>query len=386
VRAQPEQRWRAVVHQVWQRVDALTDAYLVAAAGLLPYATGSAAEVQARRRAHDAYEHMLRQLLELPLPTELADNPRRVAVAWARDGRPLDVLMQLTHLDHKMIWDALLRAGTEQDLAMLAVNADRVWSVVHGYALAAQAAYTEESALIARAQLDRQHQIVGQLMASRSPGQRTVAAAAAALDVGVDEVFAVVAVPPERRAALLELTGRLRASGVRVFTSDTAPQLVAVLALPPGRPGLPAGFDQLACAVAPPARGLAEVPLRAELARRAAQCLGGADGPRGLRELWPALVAQDVAGWAGQLRAEVLGPLDRRADVEAARVLDTVRAYLSTGSVSGTAAGLYCHRNTVVNRLRAFRELTGLDLSVPEHSAAVVVALALDCADGAAPG
>ncbi|WP_239646404.1 helix-turn-helix domain-containing protein [Nocardiopsis prasina] len=42
-------------------------------------------------------------------------------------------------------------------------------------------------------------------------------------------------------------------------------------------------------------------------------------------------------------------------------------------SVKKRAASLYCHRNTVVNRRQAFREATGLDLTVRREGALALV-------------
>lgn len=45
------------------------------------------------------------------------------------------------------------------------------------------------------------------------------------------------------------------------------------------------------------------------------------------------------------------------------RLLETLDAYLdSSFSVAVTAAQLYCHRNTVTNRLRRLEEVTGRQL------------------------
>ena len=55
-------------------------------------------------------------------------------------------------------------------------------------------------------------------------------------------------------------------------------------------------------------------------------------------------------------------------------VEEAVRSYLRTGNIAETARELFCHRNTVTNRLRRFHELTGIDLTVPEQAARAVVA------------
>jgi PucR-like helix-turn-helix protein len=61
---------------------------------------------------------------------------------------------------------------------------------------------------------------------------------------------------------------------------------------------------------------------------------------------------------------------------ERARLLETVQAHLSgDGSPTTTARTLYRHRNTVLNHLRRFTELTGLDLAKPSDVATAVLSL-----------
>jgi DNA-binding PucR family transcriptional regulator len=59
--------------------------------------------------------------------------------------------------------------------------------------------------------------------------------------------------------------------------------------------------------------------------------------------------------------------LDLDAD-ECALLRETLRTWLDTGgSGSQTAAKLYCHRNTVLNRLRRLEALTGRSVNRADH-------------------
>ncbi|WP_234048278.1 PucR family transcriptional regulator [Streptomyces liliifuscus] len=77
------------------------------------------------------------------------------------------------------------------------------------------------------------------------------------------------------------------------------------------------------------------------------------------------------------LAADVLGGLHTGVPpAEADRLLETVQVHLSgSGSITDTAAALYCHRNTIQQRLNRFAELTGRDPRRPEDAALVVLAL-----------
>ena len=89
-------------------------------------------------------------------------------------------------------------------------------------------------------------------------------------------------------------------------------------------------------------------------------------------------------GWPSSKCSDV--GLDLLADLEAGlsgcrggereRLKETVQHYLDTGSITATAQQLFCHRNTILNRISRFQDLTGVDLAVPAQTARLVVAWA----------
>ena len=78
-----------------------------------------------------------------------------------------------------------------------------------------------------------------------------------------------------------------------------------------------------------------------------------------------------------QLHRRYVGPLTGSAAGES--LLDTVRTHLARRrSVSGTAAALGVHENTVRYRLERYRELTGADLADTDRLVEVWWALEYD--------
>jgi DNA-binding PucR family transcriptional regulator len=132
------------------------------------------------------------------------------------------------------------------------------------------------------------------------------------------------------------------------------------------------------CGVGPLAHGLAGVPRSARIAGEIIDVSAGTAGPRELADAWLPLAAARLTDTASELVRAELGGLAEVPARERERLLAAVRAYAATGSVAEVAARLYCHRNTVLNRLRRFAELTGRDVTVPRDAA--VVLLALQCA------
>ncbi|MFB7263503.1 helix-turn-helix domain-containing protein, partial [Streptomyces nojiriensis] len=100
------------------------------------------------------------------------------------------------------------------------------------------------------------------------------------------------------------------------------------------------------------------------------------EGPRTalLDERLPAALVAAQAELAGRLRQVVLGPVLALPAADRRTLLTTLGTWLACrGSTTDAAQRLYCHRNTVSNRLRRLEQLTGRSLSDPRQ----VVELAL---------
>lgn len=122
--------------------------------------------------------------------------------------------------------------------------------------------------------------------------------------------------------------------------------------------------------------GLAAVGDARRLAETALRACPAGGGVVLLDEQLPAALVVSSPGLGSSLAARVLGPLDRLDPADRDVIIETLTAWLdSDGSAQRAGARLYCHRNTVLNRLRRFEQLTGRCLTRP--SDAVEVSLAL---------
>ncbi|BFO18839.1 hypothetical protein SHKM778_52270 [Streptomyces sp. KM77-8] len=72
----------------------------------------------------------------------------------------------------------------------------------------------------------------------------------------------------------------------------------------------------------------------------------------------------------------LLGPLAHLEPADAEVLLDTLATWLACdGSAQRASRRLYCHRNTVLNRLRRYEQLTGRSLSRPTDLTETTLAL-----------
>jgi DNA-binding PucR family transcriptional regulator len=83
--------------------------------------------------------------------------------------------------------------------------------------------------------------------------------------------------------------------------------------------------------------------------------------------------APDVAR---RLAERVLSPVLALEPAAGTLLIDTLRAFFEAdGSVALAAERLFCHRNTVLNRLRRVEGLTGFELARPQDVTTLIVVL-----------
>lgn len=359
-------------------LDALASAFIEAVSTIPPYSDGIVPEEVLRPDTEGSFELMLRLIAGLPLPPRLEELCERIGRNRARTGVPLDVLLRVIRIDFTILWDALVQYAEQDQYPELVQSAGRVWNALEQYTVGIQRAYLDEAALLARERDQERSALVAGLITTdgREPFLSQVATA---LGMRVDASFLVAVAPRESEKAIRRAADRLRGRRVPVHVQVTGNhRLVLIAQLPGGTSQAPADWlNSVPCGQGPLAVGLREVPRIIAICDQIADTISARDmDPVTLVDRWTQIVAQRLSDLTPSLCASVLPDPTSISDTEWVRLLDTIRVYLRTGSVSSTAASMYCHRNTVVNRLNRFSELSGYDITVPGHAAAVSVALA----------
>ncbi|MFF3611080.1 PucR family transcriptional regulator [Streptomyces sp. NPDC002580] len=129
--------------------------------------------------------------------------------------------------------------------------------------------------------------------------------------------------------------------------------------------------------VSPVVDGLAAVGDARRLADTALRACPRSGGTVVLEEHLPAALVVSAPVLGAALSERVLGPLLRLDLSDRDIMLDTLTAWLACdGSAQRAAGRLYCHRNTVLNRLRRCEQLTGRSLTRPADVVELSLALA----------
>ncbi|MFC4942962.1 PucR family transcriptional regulator [Pseudonocardia sp. GCM10023141] len=320
---------------------------------------------------------------------ESDDVAEQIGRQRADQGVPLEAMLRTFRLGGRIVWEALLERAAAAQVEPRAVGAaaTAMWTVVDGLSSALSTSYRRAQSEQLRRDDQHRHALMEEVLAGHATdggfGQRI--ADQLQLTIGGSYLVAVAEVDAGGSAALHNPQTALAALGVRSLWHARVDSLVGLVPLEGHDPRFVLdrlrGVVRGRAAVATTSRGLADVGVAHRLA---AVALGTM--PTGVTELVriedryeqslllmsPALRSRLVHDW--------LGPVLALPTKDAALLLETLTRWLEADRSAGVAAErLYCHRNTVLNRLHRITTLVGRDLT--GRQAFVELSLALSALD-----
>ncbi|MFD7133030.1 PucR family transcriptional regulator [Streptomyces sp. NPDC059894] len=373
------------------------------------------------QEAHRSLRHSVSSLLD---PRGSRDAARRcswkIGATRAEQGLPLDALLHAFRLGGSLVWQCLVEETSRnapEDVRLLVHVAADVWNFVDEHCTLVADAYRQVERQLAWRRENRLRLLAAALLDGTSR-IADLPEAAQALDLPEHGRYTVVAVAggtPSEAAAARAAAGR----EARVYWHTGVDVDYGIVLLgdgdadrdgitvgegaaegrgggsgsgggpgrthagPPGRPcpGLAAGDGGPPSAarvgISTAVSGLAAVGDARRLADTALRMCPHTGGTIRLTEHLPAALVISSPDLAAALAERVLGPLRALEPADAAVLLDTLATWLACdGSAQRAGERLYCHRNTVLNRLRRYEQLTGRSLSRPADVVEISLALA----------
>jgi hypothetical protein len=314
-----------------------------------------------------------------------SDAARETARSRAEQGVPVGSVLHSFRLGFTVIWEAMVERaseGGEGEWPGLARAATEVWAAIDAHSGAVTAAYHDRLTELARRDERQRTLLLDALFEGRRGEWNVLNGSLRALDLPDRGPYvAVSAETPEagtegllRVEQILKQDGalsawRLRADeqvGIVAVSRRSPEQVTEVLrTLAVGRVGMSRPYED---AMQTP-RALSE----AEMARRSLPA-----GQPGVETIDAdplsvlAAASPEVTAWAARV---LLGDMIGLPAEEGDTLLLTLTTWFTTGgNVNESGALLFCHRNTVRNRLRRIEELTGRSLGDPRGIAELYVA------------
>lgn len=368
----------SVVADCLADIDRIAHDYMLEVQNIEGYADSKVQVQDLRDMAVSSMELLLRIVGDLPVPERLLTMSESLGHRRAQQGVPLESLLKAVRMDFRVLWTAMLEKVPAAFLPDLTKDAVRVWEAVEFHTIRVHAGYLNELAAMAQEKETQRAFLLSRLLHSDGKDPQVLAQAARALGVRPESQF-LVAVAAQH--AHKEFRAGAQRAGADQFLHERDGVLLLILEDVPARSGVePEGtrhwLEQLDCFLAPPARSLADVPRMLRVALESLQvAVSSGSGYRRVRDTWGSVAAKRLGEYGTVLAAAVLKPLETISVHERERLIETVEAFFRSGSVSDTARALYCHRNTVLNRLARFSELTGFDPNNPLDAATVIAAL-----------
>lgn len=366
-----EVTWDWLLARLRVELPDLVDDFLVEFRAKEPYPDDQVPDQDIADTARQTFDLLIRRLRDEPDPPGAAGVMERLAARRAQQGVPLSTFLRAVRIDFRVMWLRLQRiAGTEGN-TVLAQNVMHLLDTVDAYVDSLREAYRAEVERIDRTAAAHRHRMVMRLFNGKPISASELELIAGRLRMRALAEYEVVAVMGEGITAMIARYG----SDPRVGIFESASAMIL----------------------------FREQQGREQWRKDAHECGGYVGGVNGLAGVYaagrlaleiaanapplPKILATEDEVWAAVARSHLLDvfpgrttalldSLSELAEHERERVVEAVQTYLVSGSIKETAERLYCHRNTVINRLRTFGERTGFDPTVPREAAWIFVALA----------
>lgn len=324
------------------------------------------------------------------LAHEQSPDPARAeatARRRAEQGIPVEAVLHAFRLGFSVIWEAMVERVSSRpraELLELLRGGNTVWEVTDAHSTNVSTAYREMLADFARQDEQRRTLLLDALFEGRPSDWRELAGMARSIGLPDEGPYVAVSGEPGQAGteALPQVEQRLRRDGVLsawrlradehvgvvALSGDRAPTIVPKLLdeLATGRVGLSHPFDDL--------MDTARALERATIARRSLR-----PGQRGVATIGEDPIGGLLAGSPELSRSAahlLLGDLLDTGEEERRVLLTTLETWMAVaGNVTEAGRRLFCHRNTVRNRLHRLEDLTGRALSDPQGLAELYVAV-----------
>lgn len=321
----------------------------------------------------------LASLIDGQLKPERADGVRSLGRAASQQGIPLEMALRALRIDYLVLWSEMLlvaRTSDARTLQSLLNASEPVWAAIDGVMIEFTNGYRSRRDERTRAEAAHREALVLRLLDGRDVVHAEVYEWLAVAPT--DRLIVVVAsLAPASERETLERAVRYGAmNGVWAQRGDTIVGIVGLRTEQPARlvaalgrvPKLRAGVSQIhhlgSVVDAVREAALAHDSIPPDVSEVASIF----DRPLGV------LVASQPRLAVALARELLIGVLER-PERERDLLLDTLVSFDDAdGSVSDVAERLFCHRNTVLNRLAKITRLTGISFTVPSDLARVALA------------
>lgn len=377
--------FRAALTRLRDSPDRLVAAYVQRASELDAYGDGlvSNEELLSVARA------TLPQLVEATIQTtrtgqvELGELPDRIAANRASLRVPDNDFYSALRLNFIVLLRHLREVTSSDEFTAVSRCAEILWETVDNFVVQTHDLYRDYVGAAANDRRFQSSRLISRLFRKESePKLKQITDdVARSLGVSADSPFVVCSTAYDSLPAIRRLEEEMHQRRLKFFVLDRGMDVVFFWPLEtrsdfrsPQTSGLEA-LNAIRFGRIDSVPGLISVPRAAESARKTLALAESTQmGEVKLADVWTAAAASALNSLSDDFTAlcEKITTLpDSRRD----RILEVVKAYLETSSITETATKLYLHRNTVMNYMGEFSDATGLVLRKTSQAALALLVI-----------
>lgn len=222
----PDPHVVALARQCLEEIDSLVDEWAEYVGPLRASYSELVSRQEFRDSAWQAFEVLLRTVARLPVPEHIAGVSERVGEQRARQGVPLDALLQAARVDFRVVWAALVRRAGDEGRAQLVNSAYYVWEAVEHHVTGIMTAYQRTVLEMGRRTEDERRLWFSRLLDSDGRNPTVVQDAARALGFQVAGHFLCAVTPGGGEASLRGVANALRTLGAPLQQQAVASDMV----------------------------------------------------------------------------------------------------------------------------------------------------------------
>lgn len=364
--------WPTLLTRVTANLDELAEQFVFRVREIPSYSNGAVPDEELRTTAHTSIKLVLAALEDDSQHPALERYAVDLGERRALQGLSSRDLTDAVRLNFPVIWPQLVEHCDKEHLPELISRAELVWSVLDNYATACYDSFHRVRLREARHEANLRKRYIRALFTAEARVPAVQQRFAAVFAAPLHENYAVFSVVGQSSRQMQQLE---RSANYFLYEAESHSYLFWPFARQTLDYELPSELHEHAGALVVSFSGISGIPEAARLAATLADQLeAGEHRILTLDQDWTRLARNLLSERGVDFGSDIELALQQCKADEAARIRETVTTYIRTGSITTTAKELFTHRNTVLNRLKKFSDLTGLDLRIPEASARVAIA------------
>ncbi|MBH0022717.1 helix-turn-helix domain-containing protein [Salinibacterium sp. SWN248] len=310
------------------------------------------------------------------VPPEAREVSERVGHTRALQGIPLVDVMSAIRLDYRVMWEAISAHTTDVEMREVFDSVPRIWDAIERHSQELTSAYTATQFGMAQVRQDERRLWFTRLLETDGKNHVLNTRACAVLSFAPESDFTIFTHADRVDESLDRLNDTLHRAGIVAHQHETESGPVLIAQMPrEGSMPLNAITHEHKVLMLDGIPGISSVPAAIRVTQAVALVLPPSDARLvNVTDFWHVSVFQNPFDTGRIIHQRHVDALLKLPASERAVLERTADEFLTSGSIALASRALFCHRNTITNRLDSLERVTGLDLRLPAEASLYILA------------